>query len=228
MKKIFLIVFSIFWLLILQGCSSSDAQLAAEKGDVMQQWTTTVLIETELWNMEAILYDSTPGHRDNFIKLVNEWFYNDLLFHRIIKGFMVQWGDPQSRGAWPTQRLWSGWPWYQIPAEIWASHIKWTLAAARNNNPEKKSSGSQFYIVQGQPVTLEDLTRNETQKWFTYSEEDKLKYTTVWWTPMLDNDYTVFWELISWLDVLDAIAEVETWASDRPVSNVTMKISTKK
>jgi peptidyl-prolyl cis-trans isomerase B (cyclophilin B) len=180
--------------------------------------------------MEIALYDSTPAHRDNFIKLVNEWYYNDLLFHRVISWFMIQWGDPDSRGASADKRLGTGWPDYKIDAEIGELHYKGTLAAARQGwaiNPEKKSSGSQFYIVQWTPQTQEWLERLAAQKWITYTSEQIEKYLEVWWTPMLDNDYTVFGEVISGMEVIDAIASTETWVADRPVTDISMTISSK-
>jgi len=121
-----------------------------------------VKIETNYGTMIAELYDATPKHRDNFIKLTEEGFYNELLFHRVIKGFMVQGGDPQSRGADQSVRLGSGGPGYQVDAEILPqlAHTKGALAAARvggPSNPQKKSSGSQFYIVQGKDVQIGNL-----------------------------------------------------------------------
>ena len=113
-----------------------------------------VAIDTDYGDMIVELSDSTPGHRDNFLKLASEGFYNDLLFHRVIKGFMVQGGDPKSKDAEPNARLGSGGPGYTIPAEMRADHVhtKGALAAARQGdsaNPTRASSGSQFYIVHG-------------------------------------------------------------------------------
>jgi peptidyl-prolyl cis-trans isomerase B (cyclophilin B) len=180
--------------------------------------------------MEAVLYDSTPKHRDNFVKLVQEGFYDDLLFHRVIQWFMIQWGDPDSRGAASGVSLGRWWPWYQIDAEIDTPHYKWTLAAARTwwpSNPEKRSSWSQFYIVQWTPQTQESLTMLQAQKWITYTPTQIAKYLEAWGTPMLDNDYTVFGEITVWLDVIDAIAAVQTAPGDRPIEDITMKITIK-
>jgi len=119
-----------------------------------------VIIDTEFGTMEARLYDSTPGHRDNFVKLVEDDFYADLLFHRVMQGFMIQGGDPNSRTAAPGQRLGTGGPGYTIPAEIGSPHFKGALAAARTggpSNPNKESSGSQFYIVQGTAQSQQSL-----------------------------------------------------------------------
>jgi peptidyl-prolyl cis-trans isomerase B (cyclophilin B) len=187
-----------------------------------------VLLETDYGNMKISLYDSTPLHRDNFKKLVKEGFYNDLLFHRIIKGFMIQGGDPQSRGADASARLGSGGPGYQIDAEIGAYHFKGTLAAARTggpSNPEKRSSGSQFYIVQGRQTPSTQLQQMAAQKGIQYSPEDIARYETDGGTPGLDADYTVFGEVIEGMDVIDKIAAVQTAPGDRPVKDVKMKLS---
>jgi peptidyl-prolyl cis-trans isomerase B (cyclophilin B) len=181
-------------------------------------------IETDFGTMKVKLYNSTPKHRDNFIKLANENFYEDLLFHRVIKGFMIQGGDPDSKDAGPDVRLGGGGPGYQTDAEIGALHIKGALAAARNNNPEKKSSGSQYYIVQGRPQTDAQLDAIEKQKGVKYSSEQRELYKTLGGTPALDNEYTVFGEVVEGFEVIDKIAEVETSPGDRPVEDVKMKV----
>lgn len=189
-----------------------------------------VVIETEYGNMTAVLYDETPQHRDNFIKLANEGFYDDLLFHRIIKGFMIQGGDPDSKGAAPDKRLGMGGPGYTVPAEFVDQHIhlKGALAAARTggpSNPEKKSSGSQFYIVQGNPIQAAMLDGPFASK--NYTDEQKQAYQEMGGTPQLDRDYTVFGMVIEGLDVIDKIAAVQTAPGDRPLEDVKMKISVK-
>ena len=196
----------------------------------MKKGSNTVVIETDFGTMEALLYDETPLHRDNFLKLVNEWFYNDLLFHRVISWFMIQWWDPDSRGAAADKRLGTGWPGYQIPAEIWAYHFKGTLAAARIGgpwNPEKESSGSQYYIVQGNLMTDAELDALEAQKWIVYTAAEREQYKTLGGTPMLDEEYTVFGEVTVWLDVIDQIAATQTAPGDRPLEDVKMKMSVK-
>lgn len=184
-------------------------------------------IKTEYGDMKVELYNSTPEHRDNFIKLVNEGFYDDLLFHRVISGFMVQGGDPQSKGAAPGQRLGTGGPGYTIPAEIGAPHFKGTLAAARTggpSNPEKRSSGSQFYVVQGTKQSANSLKGTAAQKGISYNDAQIAKYEDIGGTPMLDNDYTVFGEVVSGMEVIDKIAAVQKDGNDRPVKDVKMKI----
>ncbi len=188
---------------------------------------TYAMIETDFGNMKVELYNSTPIHKENFIKLANEGFYDDLLFHRVIKGFMVQGGDPESRGAEPNKRLGSGGPGYTLEAEIGAPHFKGVLAAARTggaSNPEKRSSGSQFYIVQGEKQTDSAIQNFERQKGITYNQTHKDKYKNLGGTPFLDMDYTAFGEVVEGLDVIDKIANVATAPGDRPVEDVKMKI----
>jgi len=129
----------------------------------------TVIIETSEGEIQIQLYDETPLHKANFIKLIKEGYYNDLLFHRVIKDFMIQGGDPDSKGAPLDKALGNGGPGYDIPAEIIPGkfHKRGALAAARlgdEANPEQKSSGSQFYIVQGRTYTLDELHTIEEQK----------------------------------------------------------------
>lgn len=189
---------------------------------------TYALIETDFGNMKVELYDSTPKHKENFIKLANEGFYDDLLFHRVIKGFMIQGGDPDSKGAEPNKGLGSGGPGYKIDAEIGAPHIKGTLAAARQGgpiNPEKKSSGSQFYIVQGNTYNADQLAGIGSSKGITYNATQIEKYSTLGGTPQLDMDYTVFGQVVEGLDVIDKIAAVQTAPGDRPIKDVKMKVS---
>lgn len=231
------------------------------------------------------LYDETPLHRDNFIKLVESGTYDSLLFHRVIQDFMIQGGDTQSKSADSLARLGGSDLPYQIPAEIVSGlfHKKGALAAARTNNPERASSSTQFYIVQGKTQNDSLLTHNEdrinkmlarhfgikdpenkplvdslelarTEKdtalvkelntrlnlaldnyWnfekYTIPQEHRLVYQTLGGTPHLDQNYTVFGEVISGLEVVDAIAAVETNRQDRPISEVrilSMKVISKK
>lgn len=186
-----------------------------------------VTIETNMGTMKVKLYDSTPGHKENFLKLVDQGFYNELLFHRVINGFMIQGGDPESKGAPQEKALGMGGPGYTIPAEIGPLHFKGVLAAARQGdqvNPQKASSGSQFYIVQGKPLTDEELDAYERSKGIKYSDEQRKKYKESGGTPMLDMDYTAFGQVIQGLDVLDKIAATPTDPRDRPITDVVMKI----
>lgn len=192
----------------------------------MDDGFTYALIKTDYGDMKVKLFNSTPLHRDNFIKLANDGYYEDLLFHRVIQGFMIQGGDPASKNAAPGAPLGSGGPGYTIPAEIGALHYKGALSAARLSdavNPAKASSGSQFYIVQGAPVQANTLDRLSTQHGHIYTDEEKAKYAQVGGTSMLDYQYTVFGEVVEGIEVIDSIAAVRT-QSDRPLEDVKMKI----
>jgi len=153
-------------------------------------------IVTSLGTIRIKLYNETPKHRDNFVKLATEGYYDGVLFHRVIKDFMIQTGDPDSKNATPDARLGMGGPDYKIDAEILSQfkHKKGAIAAARQGdqiNPERKSSGSQFYIVHNQNGT-----------------------------PHLDGQYTVFGETLKGLDVVDKIANSETAPGDRPLKDI--------
>lgn len=205
-----------------------------EQKPIKSNMNTRVKIATSQGVMVVELYDETPLHRDNFIKLVEEGFYNDLLFHRCIKNFMAQGGDPESRGASPSKMLGMGGPGYTVPAEFNANliHKKGALAAARQGdqvNPKKASSGSQFYIVQGQQLNDNQLTQFESRAamkipGFKYTEEQRKLYKTIGGTAMLDMDYTVFGEIVEGLNVLDKILAQPTKQGDRPVEDITMKM----
>jgi len=172
------------------------------------------------------LYDETPLHRDNFVKLVREGYYNDLLFHRVIKNFMIQGGDPDSRYAAEKQRLGEGGPDYTIPAEFNDSlfHKKGVVAAARDDNPEKASSGSQFYIVQGRTFTDQGLDSLEQLRLGgrKIPAAHRQVYKTLGGTPHLDRNYTVFGEVVSGIGVIDSIAASPTDRYDRPVQDQRM------
>jgi len=189
-----------------------------------------VVLETDFGDMEIELFDSTPQHQDNFLKLVEDGFYDGLLFHRVIDGFMIQGGDPNSKNAKKGAALGSGGPGYTIPAEFVDNlvHTKGALSAARTNNPKKESSGSQFYIVHGQPVSESQLAMNENKIGVRYAPEQKEAYKKLGGTPFLDQNYTVFGRVIKGLEVIDKIAKVQKDGRDRPVDDVTMKIRLKK
>ena len=187
---------------------------------------TTAVFNTTAGIIRIRLYDQTPLHKENFIKLIKQGYYDSIIFHRVISGFMIQTGDPNSKTAKPGQQLGDGGPGYTIPAEINPSlfHKKGALAAARQGdqvNPQKKSSGSQFYIVQGQVLNnaqLESLVVSGRHLPFT--EEQKKAYTTVGGTPHLDNNYTVFGEVTEGLEIIDQIASAETDQRNRPIHDI--------
>ena len=181
---------------------------------------TFIIIHTTLGDITAKLYNDTPKHRDNFIKLINEGWYNGSPFHRVIDNFMIQ-GGGKADG---TQD-----PGYTVDAEILSNHYhkKGALAAARmgdNVNPQKKSSGCQFYIVDGQIADEQYLNAISAKTGHKFTEEEKKAYKTIGGTPHLDGGYTVFGEVISGFDVIDKIASVPTGRGDVPVTPVTMTI----
>lgn len=238
---------------------------------------TFVLMETSMGQVTIKLYNETPKHRDNFIKLVNEAYFNGLLFHRVIKDFMIQGGDPESRNAPAGKQLGSGGPGYTIPAEFVYPqyfHKRGALSAARTGdqvNPQKASSGSQFYIVWGQVYKSSDISQLQDQKvnqlknaYFQelagqqqskiqqlyqtnnqaglqklqdeliaqmeahfkanppqgLSQEQIEAYTKLGGTPHLDNEYTVFGEVVEGLDIVGKIQSVDTGNADRPKKDV--------
>lgn len=188
-----------------------------------------VRIETEYGDMLVELYDATPEHQANFLKLAGEGFYDSLLFHRVIQGFMIQGGDPNSRNAAPSQGLGSGGPGYTLPAEFVDTlvHVKGALAAARTAdqvNPERRSSGSQFYIVHGRPVNEDNLKVIAARGGFQYNPAQVQQYMKLGGTPFLDQNYTVFGRVVEGLEVIDRIAGVQTNRRDRPRQDVWMKI----
>jgi cyclophilin family peptidyl-prolyl cis-trans isomerase len=186
-----------------------------------------IKIITDSGTMIVKLYDSTPLHRDNFVKLVKEGFYDSLMFHRIIQGFMIQGGDPNSKNAAAGVMLGNGGDnLTRIPAEFRKSlyHKKGVLAAARDGNPEKASSACQFYIVQGKPLTDAELDMVEGRMGSKYSLEQRNTYKKMGGTPFLDQNYTVFGEVISGLNVIDKIASAPKAPGDRPIGDIRMKM----
>lgn len=186
------------------------------------------LVETDMGTIKIKLYESVPGHTNNFIKLAKEGFYDDLLFHRVMNGFMIQGGDPQSKGAAPGARLGNGGPGYTIPAEIGNYHFRGSLAAARTPdsvNPKKESSGSQFYIVHGSDVTDAMLDAVERKQGIKYTPAERELYKKEGGYPNpLDNDYTVYGEVVSGMDVVDKIAVTPVDQANRPFEDVKMKV----
>lgn len=190
-----------------------------------------VTLNTKFGTMHMVLFDDTPLHKANFVKLVEQKFYDSLLFHRIIDGFMIQGGDPNSKNAKPGERLGNGGGNLErIPFEFKPNHIhrKGALAAARDNNPEKKSSACQFYIVQGKKRTDEEITTITQRNGMNYTTEQRADYMILGGTPHLDNGYTVFGEVIDNLNVIDEIAKQPKDSADRPKEDIKMGLKVKK
>jgi cyclophilin family peptidyl-prolyl cis-trans isomerase len=209
--------------ILMMTMSSINAQ---DKKAAATDKSRIVEVSTDYGKMKIRLYDETPQHRDNFIKLASKGFYDGLLFHRVIKGFMIQGGDPESKDAPAEKMLGSGDVGYKVPAEFNDNlyHKKGTLCAARDGNPEKASSGCQFYIVQGKKYTDEELNMMEARSGMKYTEQQRNDYKTIGGTPMLDKNYTVYGEVIEGMDVIDKIASVKTRPGDRPESDVKMTV----
>ncbi len=176
------------------------------------------IMKTDAGTIEGILYDKTPLHSKNFVKLSKSGFYNGLLFHRVIPNFMIQGGDPNSRNAKPDIMLGDGDTGKKIPAEFKYEyfHKRGALAAARDNNPEKASSGCQFYIVEGKKYTEAELTGMEKAREMKIPDTHKKVYESVGGTPFLDGNYTVFGEVTKGMDAVDKIVNSPRNRNDRP------------
>ncbi len=190
---------------------------------IMAQTTkpeTIIIFHTTYGDITAKLYNDTPKHRDNFIKLIKEGWFNGSVFHRVISNFMIQ-GGQNADGRQD--------PGYTVDAEILPNHFhrKGALSAARMGdqvNPEKKSSGSQFYIVQGQRVDDRYLNSVTAQSGHRFTDEQKSVYKTIGGTPHLDGGYTVFGEVLDGFQVIDAIAAVKTGPGDVPITDIKMTV----
>ncbi len=207
MKRNFLLVFVLAIIVVLGAQAQDEKQVK-------------FVIHTSYGDMTGVLYNETPLHRDNFVKLVNEGWYEGSPFHRVIKNFMIQ-GGSNADGRMD--------PGYKVPAEFVYGkiHKKGALSAARQSdqvNPEKASSGSQFYVVQGNVLSAQQLASFSQRTGMAYNDEQIEIYTKVGGTPHLDGAYTVFGEVVDGFDVIDKIAAVKTGGMDKPVEDVTMTI----
>lgn len=182
-------------------------------------------INTNMGSFVIRLYDQTPEYRDNFIKLVTDNFYDSLLVHRVIKNFLIQTGAADTRNAGHDDEVgWQG-PGYSIPMKIVPGifHRRGAVAASKlpnERNPRNFSDGSQFYVVCGRIFDNQELDEMERQKKIKYSAEQRNVYATIGGAPYLDNDYTVFGEVVSGMDVIDKIADVKVYNSDRPEKDI--------
>jgi len=229
-------IYCIILTIIALAACSSPKKVKTESDSTAQESTqksqnkntdkmTQVLLKTTFGDIVIALYDDTPAHKANFEKLVKEKFYDGVLFHRIIKGFMIQGGDPDSKTAKAGQRLGSGDVGYTIPAEFVSTrfHKRGAVAAARmgdNVNPQKASSGCQFYIVDGTVYDNDKLNMIAQRTGKTFSPEQVEAYTTVGGAPFLDGDYTVFGEVVKGMEIVDKIAEQQKDGADRPVEDI--------
>lgn len=210
------------------------ATISVTSAEAKKKKVQLVEIKTTYGTMVVYLYDETPRHKENFLKLAGEGFYTGTTFHRVINKFMIQGGDPNTKSQESQHLAGQGGPGYTIDAEIIAGllHRKGVLAAARmpdQMNPTKASSGSQFYIVHGQILSDDELEmavrrRKMIDPNFNYSSEQKEVYKTIGGTPWLDGEYTIFGEVISGLEVIDEIAKVRTIVNDKPAEDVKMEV----
>ena len=221
MKKLFLCLCAA--VLAVVGCAPKP-----EKEVVM-------VVETTMGTVEFKLYNETPLHRDNFIKLAEQHYFDSLLFHRVIDNFVIQGGDPNSKYAQPGELLGDGEPDWRVPAEFRLDkgifHRKGTVNAARegdDTNPDRESCASQFCFMMGSPMTDEQLDRAQARLDANTGGQVKLTpemrqvYKEVGGSPHLDGQYTVFGEVVSGMEVLEAIQKVATDDYDRPLEDVRM------
>lgn len=277
LKRIFLLTIlamSLFSAVAAQQETAVASESSQAMTDTVKQHDAIVEIETTEGPIKVLLYGDTPAHQSNFLKLAEEGFYDGVLFHRVIKDFMIQTGDPESKNATPEQHLGSGDPGYTIEAEIVYPkhyHKYGALAAARTGdavNPERRSSGSQFYIVTGQKQSARSIEQGEQRMvndvkqkyWMKLMKENAAKikelqaagdkealeefrqqliaqlekevtvpqlpqqlkddYINLGGTPHLDNQYTVFGEVIEGMDTVEKIQNAATDSADRPVEDV--------
>lgn len=216
---------------------SLQAPLAAQANAEAMQKITVVRMTTSKGTIWVRLYDDTPIHRDNFVKLAKEKFFKKTTFHRVIKDFMIQGGDPYTRMPEKADSIGNGGPGYTLEAEFLAHriHKRGVLSAARQPdqvNPERRSSGSQFYIVQGNTFTDDQLNAMVQRvrsipgfEDFSFSEEARTTYKEVGGAPWLDLQYTVFGEVIKGMQVVDWIGgvEVDEKKGHRPLNDVTIR-----
>lgn len=235
MKKTAL--FSVLFILVvfISGCSVNEKNTKSNKTDAnpitqekpkeMTKVKFEVSINDQIGNIVIALYNETPKHRDNFIKLVNEKFYDGILFHRVIKSFMIQCGDPDSKTARPNQQLGSGDVGYTIPAEFNNAlfHKRGAVSAARigdGQNPQKASSGCQFYIVDGRTFSSQDMQMLSQRTGHIWSPEQIATYQAIGGAPHLDGGYTVFGEVVTGMEFVDMIASQPTIPGDRPKQDI--------
>jgi len=218
--NIFKSIVFVFLLSIGQLAVAQEKKAKKPKKDFL------VTITTEFGNIYLLLYDETPKHKANFIKLAKKGFYDSLLFHRVIDNFMIQGGDPNSKNAKAGEPLGNGDVGYRIDAEFVPTifHRRGVIAAARDGNPQKASSGCQFYIVQRRPLSEPEIQQMEARIGKPIPENQKEVYRKVGGTPHLDMGYSVFGEVIQGMEIVDKIATTPKDAADRPKKDIRMGI----
>jgi peptidyl-prolyl cis-trans isomerase B (cyclophilin B) len=220
----------LFYLLVLVFFASCSVFKGTNTESVSKTPNHFVKIETDSGTMVVRLSNKTPQTTANFLKLVKEHFYDGLLFHRVIKGFMIQGGDPQSKNAPAGKVLGEGGLGYTVPPEFDTTlfHEKGAIAMARENddvNPKKASSSTQFYLVEGRTFTDVEMNKIEEKFKIVIPESHRVVYRTIGGAPFLDMNYTVFGQVVSGLDVIDKIARAAKDEHDRPLHDIHMKIT---
>ncbi len=218
------------YLLILISFASCSVLKSTNTSGTGETSNHFVKIETDSGKMVIRLSNKTPQTTANFLKLVKAHYYDGLLFHRIIKGFMIQGGDPDSKNAPAGKVLGEGGLDYTVPAEFDSTlfHQKGAIAMARENddvNPKKASSSTQFYIVEGRTFTDVEMNKIEEKFKIVIPESHREIYRTIGGAPFLDMKYTVFGQVLSGLDVIDKIAHMQKDENNRPLTDIHMKIS---
>lgn len=223
MRKIFLFLCLTFFSILQVVYAANDSKTNDKKMDT----STYVLISTNLGDIKIKLYDETPQHKANFIKIIKDGILDSTLFHRVIPEFMIQGGDPTSKNAQPGQPLGMGSLGYRVPAEFNKNfiHKRGALAAARDNNPAKASSSCQFYVVQGKKYSRQDLSILAQRTNNSWTEEQLKIYEEIGGTPFLDMSYTVFGEVVTGFEVIDKIVAQPRDGNDRPSTDVRMKVT---
>ncbi len=205
-----------------------DLNIKTNKEYTPYQKVAAIGFETEEGNFTIRLFNETPKYRDNFIKLVEDQFYDSLLVHRVLKSFLIQTGAADTRYATPEDVVgWQG-PGYTLPMNVVKGkfHRRGAVAASKlpdERNPKNNSDGSQFYIVSGRIFTHQELDDIEKNKAIKFTSQQRTEYTTVGGAPHLDEDYTVFGEIISGMNVIDKISLVDTDKADRPLKDIRVK-----
>lgn len=196
---------------------------------------SVVRLETSAGNIRIALSDDTPFHRDNFLALAEKGFFDGTLFHRVIKDFMIQGGDPDSKDAPQGKKLGDGGPGYRLAPEFclpYMYHKRGAVAMAREGddvNPERASSGSQFYIVWGKVFKDKELQKvirgvqEATDGEARFTVEMEHDYRTVGGAPHLDGQYTVFGEVVEGLEIVDSIQRTVTDSLDRPLTDIVLR-----
>ena len=226
-KNIFIVLLGMISTMMAKPPDVKINPIPPKDSTTIMDTSTYVLITTNMGNIKIRLYDETPQHKANFIKIIRDGVLDSTLFHRVIPQFMIQGGDPSSKYAVPGQPLGMGGLNYRVPAEFnpLLIHKRGVLAAARDGNPEKASSSTQFYIVTGKTFTEDELNTLTLRTGITWTPGQREIYKTIGGAPGLDMNYTVFGEVVDGMDVVDAITQLSRDGNDRPYEDMRMHVT---